>query len=62
MKTTKVKENISNVFSLGIVCFLGFIQDIVFNLEKFGNSDDKTIVIPKNLKEFRDITPELLTK
>jgi hypothetical protein len=40
------------------MCFLGFVQDIIFNPENIENSDEKILSIPKFLKEFREMRPE----
>lgn len=38
------------VFKFGFICLLGQVQDVVFNIESVGSSDEKTLRIPKSLK------------
>ena len=60
MKTTKLKNNLSNLFSFGFVCLFAFISDIIFNVDEFGNSEAKIIYIPKFIHNYLDLKNEMI--
>lgn len=55
-KIMRVKELVSFAFNNGLLCFLGFIQNIIYDVDNVGVNDEKTISIPKHLVRLRNIS------
>jgi len=55
-KLSRVKDLVSFCFNNGLVCLIGFIQNIIYDIENVGMSDEKTIAIPNHLVRLRNIT------
>jgi hypothetical protein len=53
-KLSKTKEILVSTLHLAFPCFMGFLQDIIFNIQNIGiNEDSKAIAIPSHLSHFK---------
>lgn len=54
-KVSKAKELLSFVLTYGFASFIGFMQDIILNVDNVGLSDEKVISIPHHLSKLKNI-------
>lgn len=52
-KLPKIKDLISFCFSYGFASLMGFMQDIILNVENVGMNEDRMVHIPIHLSEFK---------
>jgi hypothetical protein len=45
------------IFKFGFICLIGQVQDVVFNIESVGSSEEKTLRIPKSLRFLAESFP-----
>jgi hypothetical protein len=55
-KISRIKNFLGFCFNVGLVCVIGFIQNIIYDIDGVGLSEEKTIVIPKHLIQLRNIS------
>jgi len=59
-KKTKIKNNFKDLFHMFYYGLLGFIQDIIFNVDNIGVRKDKELSIPNHLLEHKPFKDELI--
>jgi hypothetical protein len=56
----KMKDNLMDIFNIGLFTILGVIQEVVFDVDNIGMSDDKIIALPQHLKILKETEAVLI--
>lgn len=54
-KVSKCKEILEEALRYGVPGFIGFLQDIIWNVDNVNMTDEKIITIPNHLSKFRNV-------
>ena len=54
-KIAKCKDILDDALKYGMPSFIGFVQDIIWNVDNVNINDEKIITIPNHLVEFRSL-------